>query len=133
MKINISVKGIKKPVFSKADVVSFIKETAEDMKETTKDFAPEDTSTLKNHGIEREEVGASIYGEKVFLDTAAIRSNYPDERQQRRPDGGNYGYYQEVGYLGRAGKHYFERAFNITEYEAESRLQAKADDFVKLK
>lgn len=137
MKIKMSVKDVKKPVFNKREIVSFINEMATNMQDYTITNAPEDTGTLKNHGIEREQISSSIYGEKVFLDTEAVRNNYPSESQKKRPDGGNYPFYQEEGWtqhgISHPGKHYFERAYNVVEAEAEADINKIVDKLISFK
>lgn len=137
MKIKMKVSPIKKPVFNKNVVKEIVSEIAEDMQEKTIENAPEDTRTLKAHGIEREQIEASIYGEQVYLDTEAVRSNYPSEYQQSRPDGGYYPFYQEVGWSqhGRTypGKHYFAKSFDITKWEAMHTLKSNANKVITLK
>lgn len=137
MKIKMSVSNIKKPVFNKMEVIEFINEIASDMQERTIDEAPIETGNLKEHGIKKEQIPASIYGEKVYLDVKAVRENHPSERQRKRPDGGNYPYYQEEGWYqhGRfhPGKFYFEKSFDITEWEAEDKLKSIADKVIVVK
>ena len=137
MKIKMKVSPIKKPVFNKKEVVGMISEIAEFMQDTTIERAPEDTRTLKNHGIEKEQIGASIYGEQVYLDKEAVRSNYPSERQQKRPDGGNYPYYIEYGWTQHGekypGKFYFKNSFEITKFESKNIIDSNAKKVVTLK
>lgn len=133
MRVSMKVKGIKKPYLNKQDIISFIDDVSEDMQQSTIENAPEDTSTLKNHGIEKAKIDASIAGYKVYLDTDAVRANYPDERQKKRPDGGYYPYYQEYGWNGRPGKHYFKQSFDEVEFESENKIKTSAKDFIILK
>ena len=137
MKIKMNVSQIKKPVFNKSEVINLISDIAENMQEKTIDNAPEDTRTLKNYGIEKKQIEASIYGEMVYLDKEAVRSNYPSKYQQSRPDGGNYPYYQEEGWtqhgIYHPGKHYFKKSFETTKWEAESKINTVAKKVITLK
>lgn len=137
MKIKMKVSPIKKPVLDKEVLKKLIWDIADEMDIQTTDRAPEDTATLKIHGIERKEIPASIYGEMVYLDTEAVRTNYPSEYQQSRPDGGYYPYYQEVGWVQNGwmqpGKHYFKKSFEITKWLAEQEIKERAKKAITLK
>lgn len=131
----IKVKGIKKLKADKKAMSDFIEDSASEMRRLVRHFAPRDTGTLKNHGVD------AVYienGVKVFLDTDEIKNNYPDERQQKRADGGNYGYYQEVGWtqhgVHHPGRFYWDQAYDVTEYRMDALLKYKyLDEIVTLK
>lgn len=137
MKIKVNVSNIKKPVFNRIEVQNFISDIAEKMQDLTIENAPEDTRTLKNYGIEKKVIDAGIYGEEVYLDKEAVKNNHPYEHQRKRPDGGNYPYYQEEGWtqygIYHPGKHYFKKSFEMTKWEAETELKSVAKKVITLK
>lgn len=121
--MKIKVNGVKKLKFNKDAMMKIPQAHGLIMQSSTIENAPVDTSTLKNYGIEIEGINNGV---KVYLDTEAIRANYPDERQRARKDGGNYGYYQEEGWtqhgIYHPGKHYFEKGYEISNITMENEL-----------
>ena len=116
----IKVNGVKKLKLNKDAMMKIPQTHGLVMQSETIQNAPVETSTLKNHGIEIVGINNGV---KVYLDTEAIKANHPNERQGSRPDGGNYGYYQEEGWtqhgIYHPGKHYFETGYEISSITME--------------
>ena len=138
MNIGINVKGLKKPKIDTREIIDFMENQGVIMEVCVKYCAPRKTGTLENHGIKRAQIPSDFHGEKVYLDTEGIKANHPEERQRKRPDGGNYGYYQEEGWtqhgVNYPGRFYWEKALELVErHNDQGELDNLAEKIIRLK